>query len=510
MSSRIYMKYGNYFFTPVPLLTINKEYHKTEDSKIIGATFHLDLQGTLVSYPSGGYPNIDTQQDNLLEALEVDGNLFYLFCSGDGTTTDIIKSYARVNPITFNPSPDNWVFTCPYSAQLEFDDLGLAISGGGPFSTAFSTAFMSESSTVSGMYIRDASEDWQLEFLEAAPYQFTLATLGTDRNPHQLRLVHNVSAVGKRHYEANGLVKEAWEQAKTYVLTKIGYDATQVIASGIFNLSTTGLVPFNHTRSQTVNETDGSFAISESWTVISNTGVGIIPNGIEDFSVSVRKSVQSDITSVSIEGTIEGLETKHYGLVPGEYSIPITKYEAASGFFDTLEPRLYERCLLIAGSTPRRSLNINPLSQVVGHNPTRGTVNYTYEFDDRPYNIISGAISEKITISDDAPVDVFASLTIPGRSAGPVLQDLATVTSRVRSLSIEVVTIPYSGGVNNTTDVANLFSATPEVAVNNLLEQFRQHLSGLYGAIYLSADRPSWQPKDGIYNREVSYTISSC
>ncbi len=513
MASRLYCYYGDYRLDPIPLMTLQREFHKTDDTEIIGSEFHLTMNGTIVSYPSGGIVNIDDKQDALINAFSEDGRHFHLFCSGDAGSTTLLTTYPRVHGPTFNESSNNWVFTSPYTIQIDFDDAGVAPEGDpGPFDNSFSLSFdiATAGSGFSGIYIRDAREDWQLEFLEAAPYALELPTEGTDRNPHQLRLSHTISAIGKRHYEASGLVKEAWEQAKSWVILHIGYDQSQVIASGVFNLNQSGLVPFNHTRTQVVDEKGGGFTVTESWIVTSNTGNGIIPNGLEDFTVNIRKGVQSDITNVTIDGQIEGLEIKHYGTNPGQYTIDNTKYEQASGYFAAVEPRLYNRCLLLAGSTPRRTLNINPLTRVVTHSPARGVVAYNFEFDDRPYNLISGAISESITISDDAPVDVFASLIIPGRSAGPVLQDLGTVTSRTRNISIEVITIPYSGGVNNTTDVIALFAATPETAVNTFLGHFVNHMSGIYGQVFLTNDKPTWQPGLGIYNREVSYLLGIC
>jgi hypothetical protein len=505
--SSVYCKYGTYFLSPVPLVTISNTMTKTADGTPIGSLFSLTLNGTIETFPSGGLVRVDAKQDLLLNAFKSEGELFHIYCSGDGeAANDIIKGYARINSVQFNESSNNWVFTAPYVIELELDQLALT---GTTFISPYDSDWLTIHNVNSGVaYISDASEDWQLEFLDNAPFTLNLAG-GTDKNSTPLRLTHTVSAVGIRHFSSSGLAKQAWQQAKDYVLLRLGFDNTQLLASEVLNLNASGYISYNHVRSQTIDELAGVFTVAESW-LVSNTGAGIIPNGIENFTVSIRQGVQSDITTVEINGEIEGLETRTYGQNTGDFSISLSKYAGASGYFNTVQSKLYDRCLYIAGSTPSRTLNINPLSEVVAHSPSRGAVSYTYEYDDRPYNIIAGAISESITISDDAPVDIFASLVVPGRSAGPILQDIGTTTARVRHISIEVIVPPYTGGVNNTTDVAALISAAPETAVNSLLDKFVLHLSGLYGQVFLSNDRPTWQPKLGIYGRDVSYTVGIC
>jgi len=91
------MQYGSYNFSPVPMITINKEPTKMQNGDIIGVLYKLTLNGTITNLPSGdgGIVSIDTKQDELLAATSGDGERFLVQC--DSTT--LIDVYPRINSI---------------------------------------------------------------------------------------------------------------------------------------------------------------------------------------------------------------------------------------------------------------------------------------------------------------------------------------------------------------------------------------------------------------------------
>lgn len=499
MSNVITMKYGDYSFSPVPMLNITEEFKKTPGGNIIGIEFKATLKGTLVDVETGGYFSVDAAQDELRTAFGSEGLLFEIKCD-DNT---IMSVRPRIVSVDFEPSSDNWVFTSPYNITLEFD--GGEVSSEGEFdATEFNDGF----AVSGGLFINDASESWNLEFVEEKPKYVLTTTAGTERNHTQLKVSHQVSAGGKRHYDSDGSYIEAWEQAKKYVKNRLGFNSTKLQQSSVFNLDTAIFQPFNHMRVVNQDELGGKYSVTETWLVLSNES-GVLGNAIEDFTVDIKTSLQTSLTTVTIQGSIQGVETRTYGTDPGDFAVTETKYESALTLWNAVKDanRIYPRANAISGLT----LNTNALSRTVGHNIGGGLISYNYEYDSRPANCVSGSLTENITITDNNPVDVFASLAILGRAAGPILQDMGTVTAAVREVNVEVVMPIATGCSTDATAAGALLAQNPKTQVyNNLIKGIYDDLVANYGQVFKHQDNETWQPKTGRYTRNISWTYQDC
>ena len=512
MSNPVVMTYGDYTFSPVPLISYNKEYQFNADDTPVGVVHSFTLQGVLTVLPSGelGYKNIDTLQDELREALSVDCKLFQVVCGSD----TLVSTVPTVRNISFSPSSDNWVITSPYTVELQSHEE--------PYSDG-------EDESLNDPKLKSQSETWDIEFDDSRAY-YNLDLNGTgDENSYVMRLTHNVSAVGQRHCTYGELpdnpgntgaylVKEAWEQARDWVIPRLGYSdqaftlidrdlSYSTVASGSINIIPTGFGLYDHIRTQNINETDGSYGVTETWLVINATGTGVVaPNALEDFNITVRSSLEGPFTSIGIEGSIQGLETRDYGTNSGDFVITETKYDAALSYWNGVYSKLYPRAQKMGDVSATRSINSIPLNSSVAHNPAQGSISYSLEFDDRPCNFISGALTENITITDNNPTDVFASLTVLGRARGPVLHEIGTVTAGTRDANIEVVMQPPDG----CGDIASHISASPKSDVETLLCSIEQTLTGAYSQVFKSGDSESWNVKNGRYTRQVTWTYTSC
>lgn len=494
MANDVTMTYGTYNFTPVPFITLDKEYTKDDADEQIGSIFRITLEGTLTPLPdgTGGYDNVDALQDDLRDALSTDGQLFKVAC---GAST-LISAHPRLSNLQFARSTDNWVLTTPYTVTLEWDEEPTG-SGEDSFSP----------------FLKTVKESWNLETAEdKAYYDWDLS--GTpDTSPYTVVLTHTVSAVGKRHYVSGGgstgtLQKPAWEQARDWVIPRLGYDSSQITSSGVINLDTADFVAYNHVRTQSIDETAGEFAVSESWLVITPSGSGVAGSALEDFTISIRSSIDADLTSVSIDGNIQGLESRDYGSSPGDYTIDESKYDAALDYWTNVQTKLLGRVNKVLDNESTRPLSVLPRAKSVAHNPTAGTISYNYEYDDRPCNYINGALSEVITINDNNPTDVFAQLTVLGRAAGPILQSMSTVTAATKEVSIEAVMEIPSGC--DTGNCAVLITSAPTSQVNTLLCCLEGELTDAYNQVFKSQDVASWSPKTGRYTRTVQWTYTNC
>lgn len=499
MGSNTTMIYGTYNFTPVPIITWNKEYTKTGDGTTIGTVHNMILEGTLTPTLTGvgSYITIDEMQARLRSALNVEGLHFEVQCGN----TELINTHPRINSLDFTPTTNNWVMTSDYTINLEFDDE--------PTNTGEDAAIMPP-------FIQSASENWSLEFVnERAKYGLNLAGGVEDSNPYQLRLTHNVSAVGKRHYTCGVspptqsigfLDKPAWEEARDYVVPLLGYDSSKVTSTGVINIDVDDFAAYNHIRTQEISETDGSFSVSETWLVINPSGSGIAGRATEDFNVSIRTGTDTALTRITVDGSIQGLESRTYGTNPGDFTITEDKYTAALDYYNSMSSKILLRAQQIGNPIAYRTINSQPLASSVAHSPPNGTISYNVEYDDRPCNFVTGAIAENIVINDTNPHDIYASLVILGRARGPILQDIGTISVSQRDANIEVLMQPPGACASIATNI----NAAPRGQVNNLLCDIQTTLSDAYDQVFKNADTESWDMKTGRYSRNVSWQYTNC
>jgi len=171
-----------------------------------------------------------------------------------------------------------------------------------------------------------------------------------------------------------------------------------------------------------------------------------------------------------------------------------------------------------------RMLNVIPWATTEGHDPKRGVITYSYEYNNK-YTLMSGVISENITVTDNAPVDVVAEVFVLGRKLGPVLQALGAKTSCTKDVSIEIVTMPVTG--LDQYFMSN--SACPMFTGSTLYANIQRIVEGLKpfgvrdatvfgsasrgagtGQVYLDRDTQSWNPTEGRYTRNVSWKYQQC
>lgn len=483
--ANVQLSYNAYSFSPVPFITMNKQQVRNADGKV-GDLYTITLEGKLSTGPSmdGGIANVDTLQDNLRAALAESGHKFELKCD----STPLLICYPKITNLQFSPSNDNWVFTSNYTVELVFED------------------FHGENNSP---YISQSEESWNVEFIEPAHYNINMGSF-TDTNPIFLSVSHNLAANGVEHFTSGTgtsgtKTKDAWEYAKDWVLPKLGFSSGIVQDSGVLNLDITNYGLYNHSRVVNRDEHEGRYGVQENW-VVAISGTGSILGAIEDYTVEISKQAENDLTNVSINGQIQGLESRDYGTGVGGFSINTTKYNAASGYWNTVKTRLYTRAQHLSSGETSRTLNVIPLVQTVAHSTSQGTISYNYGYDDRPSNCVQNSKYESIEISDTLPHHSVAIIPIIGRGGtGPILQDINNVSERTRTVSVEVVMPPSTGCT-----ASGLNATNPKSSVASLLCSFQNELTGAYDQVFIMSDGDSWNPKQGRYSRSITWLMSQC
>lgn len=228
-------------------------------------------------------------------------------------------------------------------------------------------------------------------------------------------------------------------------------------------------------------------------------------------------------------------------------TIQSTKYlNAFEAWINDIKPYLYRRACLGINSYDREQpeppappqnppkppqnpvflvenlLNVIPTSTSEGHDPLKGTISYSHEFDNKLLTI-SGVLSENINISNTAPAYSIQETQIIGRALGPILY-AAGVTNPRKSINIDIV-VPKGTGIKSQfmTEptcplyVSGYFWKTVDSLIeghapftNRTIALFDNAKSQLYGTVFKDSDSEQWNPTEGRYSRNVSWIYQQC
>ena len=554
--------------TPAPLVSVSTQVLKNGAGEPFGVTYSITLTGTvldnkgspyafygpnntLFGFIGGGSPSVAgpydafstassatqqivPQEQSLTAVMSKQSALRALFAT-DGQKLAITDwetgdpnfvCYPRVLSVDFQEGI--YVERADYTITLEADTL--LFGDGDPTSSVENEGSLIASdgttregeteetllASLSGAFVADFSEDWAIEVDEAQGESVQL--------PRSYRVTHNINATGKTHFGPGGKKYKAWEQAKKFVQHRLGYNPSGnypnimgKIGSGTLNLVDT-YRGFNHTRTENLSESAGSYSVSETWLIASG-------NAYENYNLSISSSTDAPFVSVSIDGNIKGLteySPSGFGGSDGNTSgggsdpttLPSGAYDNALGKYNLISNSglfgvgsdVYKR----ANNSVAVELNSQPKSVSLGTNAYTGEVTYNLQFDNRPTNIISGVLAESISVNDTYPGDVFAVIPVIGRATGPVLQYIGGRTEYKRDVSINLTMdytkIPYGSQRND------LLLKKPSV-VQPTANQLGALLSELSPAgepgirkYFLSPPSESWNPKEGTYSFNVSWT----
>lgn len=410
------VKYDGNRLIPAPLVNITKNYNKSPDGQLIGSTFAVSLRGTIVAYKGSpdstgsfhtgsDYPAdesisansrlsaIQNKQDAIRNLFTTEGKPLIIKAL-DGVTS--MSGHPRVVSIEFPEAI--WYNRSEYTINLELDEL------------------YPEDEDSFAYNISSAQERWTVDTNEQAE--------GIGDLSRTYRLTHSVSATGKRRQDGSGnTVRQAWHEAENWVKSRLGFDSDIALSSGVKNLPAY-YGGYNHIRDEQIGEMDGTYSVTETWTLTSGTA-------LEDFTVTTTSAVENNQSNVVVAGNIIGLEERDSDL-----AITTTKYSNALSKFNVVSGLAYTRAQDYSGLT----LNTKPVSSVFGKNPIAGTINYSFTYNDRPSYFVAGARSEVITVTDTPTGGAsFAEIFVLERGEGPILQNLGTRPSFRRTLNIELV-----------------------------------------------------------------------
>jgi hypothetical protein len=376
-------------------------------------------------------------------------------------------------------------------------------------------------------------------------------------------------------YNAKGWVEN--QLAKCFQSPTLSGQPT-VSSQAVTNLSNfKNLFLYNHLRSTNFNYFDASYEVNDTWLAMS-TGVPYL----EDYTIE-SSTDDKYIKTVRVRGNIEGLAIssinimKGSGLVPNSGSVldirpsmasgeagnmGITRYDsldsslttkiynhkydnAISGWLNDIKPFMYRRACAAINSNDRnqdyipstynvqppphnpiysyeRLLNVIPVTNTETHDPRKGSISYTYEYNNRN-SLFSGVLSENINLEHTGPVDIFNQAFVLGRRLGPAIQSLGAKTASYKTLTIEL-SVPVAYDINACfldspscpLYTGGLTFLKMEEVINGLkpfgarTSMFGTIRGDQPGQVYLKGDNITWNPANGSFSRSIQWVYQFC
>ena len=457
-----------------------------------------------------------------------------------------IVCYPRVTSISFTEGP--YILRSDFSITLEADvllhptddgivpdlDGTLLPVGSGGLGGRRSEALTENTLVValSGAFIQNYAETWNIQVDDSRG-----EIIDVDNEiiaPRSYTISHSINATGKTHFmhrEGKSPLKiPAWESAREFVTNRLSRNATdpypskfrtspggvELIGSGTLDL-VNKYGGYNLVRTEDIDEAGGSYSVTENWFLASGVAY-------ESFNLSISSSTSSPFVTVSIDGNVTGLSSfSPSGTINGgsdgrsivdstdkavsAYDNALRKYNdiSNSGFFG-VGSQIYKR----ANNMVAVPLNSQPTSVNIGANKFEGSLTYQLSFDNRPTNIISGAVSENLEISDTYPGDAFAVIPVMGRATGPVLQYLGGRTEHRRDVSLSLVMdytrVPYGSGRKDLMLHKPSVLEPTATQIANLLKEVSPQKEPGVRKCFISPPSESWNPHAGTYSFNISFT----
>lgn len=301
--------YDSKAIIPAPLVTVDKVYRSTAGGSKYSTEYAISLTGTLLPFrgsPSGvfssdnpsaafwtlsGTPPDESYGTNDIAFTRIERKqeaLRWLF-STDGKVLEwyggaLAPSKCRPRIVSISFIDGQWVDRCEYRIDLVADSM---------------TGVVSDEDDFAASGLQEISDEWQFNELR-----------GHDAKVYEIS--HLVSAKGIRTFdEVTGSATEAYKHAKQWCDARITGRP-----DGDFVTYATGFTAWvngGYTKNTVIAEADGSYAITETWT-IRQAGPGALAATYIEQSFTLTNNVEDNTIDLSYAGTIYGLyDGRHIG-----------------------------------------------------------------------------------------------------------------------------------------------------------------------------------------------------
>lgn len=435
---------------PAPFYGISHEINRTAGGVIISCVYNITLTGTILS--NRGYPSstgafsistdydldliessIDTEQERFKSLLNKQAALKELVLLegstyGDSRTVQIINSTGGPTGQTDDKIEFNYL-----AANIDFE----------PSTTTnvsnYTITFTANDVRLNGRSINPASGTYQDYNLRSASDTFTVAWQA-DRDA-TVNVTRAVKAQGYKSYdnEIQGTISAAsgWQFAKEWVKTQFPANprsSPTTAMNGVSLLSLpAGYGYVGATVSEDIDKLSGDYGMSVTWLYAPLNASGTY-YASDEYSITKTNSIVGNKTNFKISGSIKGTKSNDKA----------DAYEAALNYFSQrINPTGLKSRIASAFSISTGTI-LGPLNSVETHNDFAGTINYEYDFYKKIASLPACFFDVDLNVTQNNEERVIAEVSVPGRAAGPVIQDIKTKQSVKRNVAANF-TLSQSG-----------------------------------------------------------------
>lgn len=548
---------------PAPLLSYSLETFRTSSNEIIlGGLHRYTLDGTYL--PTGsilaGAPELFTQKEALVNAFSKDYQDFKI--EFKGTTPECNKTVVCGKPLieSFSISSENNFTTfIKYDVELVFP--ASSITG-----TSDYLSFQSN--------LESASTEFSLETINQ-PYKY-----GSERAAPIVQISRNINAKGihgPKSGQCPADYTSAFTSAMGYVQSAAGRMPPSIATKGMYNVDADNSLFYVTSRTLTSNQEDGTASITDTIIAIPTGGPGteeVAASGrpgnfavYDTFSVEAGSELANGLGTITVQGDLQGwtsfsqnvsgqatdnaasgMVTAGTGTGPDAASLLVpfykgtTAFDNVSGYMNAAHANdlFYKRAeTLYSGGDISKELHLKsvlplkkkPVSSNVSYNIAEGTASYTFTYDNRPSNLNPGALSESISLSRARQIPVHAALTILGRAAGPLFQDIGTKSALTQDLNIEATFVPRASGEDGISSESAAVATgglwqvhdeagTGSISIGDVKDSYNFIATAFEGSItgeggttnsfFKTQDNETFDPKNARYTRAISYIYVPC
>lgn len=523
---------------PFPRYSISREDLSSGDGTYLRSKYSITVTGTAtIKSTTDQDATIKGQRQNAVqgEAIIVSnlnlqeaaqhGNGKLIIAPYGGQANKIIFSDARLLSVEMPEQTEeslgvqNLEYTLSFEAYLNSSNAN-SQTGSSPADTSV-------------LNVSSAEESWELTVNEGT-FAFKDNKIAGDTSGEVLTpsvpnktftLTHTLNAVGIKTFDdaipaegdtpaVDAKVTTAWKSAQNWVKSRMCKNVSSDIATGVNNAVYTGkpdtkfnplkmgddlslldlgkFKGYNLVRTFSSDIAAGSYGVTETWLISEETQAAT-----HEVDVSVENSQEAPAASVTVNGTIQGLET-----VPTtDLAIPTTtdKYANALNALSTVLGQAYALANSIYKSSgvdgTLRNVEIN---KTLGHNKVTGTITWSVTFDDLVVEF-PNAIREDINVTYDNEFgtnNVVAVLAILDKADGPIIQDIGTTTEKKVSLSIDLVMAKTHRSVKPS-------KGDDAVDLEVLATDYKP--TATTGSVYQESRSETWNPKTGAFNLSIGW-----